>query len=160
MTTTELSTSIPTPMASPDSENMLRVMPLKYISTIANTTLTGIDTATMTVGLMSRKNSSRMIIADHEESHAFGSIWIFKDFLSSISGLLFEFGDLFAGFFLLLLSYESSCLSLLLFFLTGLKNYFELVCNSVTLLIFRGLYGFLVNLLFLSEQCHFGKHPP
>ena len=54
---------MPTPIAKPERENMLSVIPLKYIITIANTTLTGMETATITVGLMSRRNSSRMMIA-------------------------------------------------------------------------------------------------
>ena len=52
-TTTELSTSIPTPTASPDSEIILRVTPLKYISTRAKITLIGIESATIRVGFIS-----------------------------------------------------------------------------------------------------------
>ncbi len=63
ITTTELSTSIPTPIASPESEIMLSEIPLKYIITIAKITLTGIEHATITVGFMSRRNRNSMIIA-------------------------------------------------------------------------------------------------
>ena len=63
ITTTELSTSMPTPIARPESEIMLSEMPLKYIITIAKITLTGIEHATITVGFMSRKNRNSIIIA-------------------------------------------------------------------------------------------------
>ena len=63
ITTIELSTSIPTPIASPDSEIILSEIPLKYIITIAKTTLTGIENATIIVGFISRRNMRRMIIA-------------------------------------------------------------------------------------------------
>ena len=62
MTTTELSTSIPTPSARPDRERMLKVMPVKYISTMANSTLNGILMATTMVGRRSfRKSASTMM---------------------------------------------------------------------------------------------------
>ena len=56
MTTTELSTSIPTATARPLREIMLMVTPVKYISTTAKITLTGMDTSVMTVGRQSRRN--------------------------------------------------------------------------------------------------------
>ena len=42
---------------------MLSMMPLKYISTMAKITLTGIETATIMVGLISRRKIRRMMIA-------------------------------------------------------------------------------------------------
>ena len=56
MTTTELSTSIPTATARPDREIMLMVTPEKYISTMANTTLSGIEQRVMKVGRISFRN--------------------------------------------------------------------------------------------------------
>ena len=56
MTTTELSTSMPTATARPDREIMLMVTPLKYISTMAKITLTGMETRVITVGRQSRRN--------------------------------------------------------------------------------------------------------
>ena len=64
ITTTELSTSIPTPTASPESEIIFIVTPLKYIRTIANTTESGIEKATIKVGLKSLRNSRSTIIAN------------------------------------------------------------------------------------------------
>ena len=62
MTTTELSTSIPTPSARPDRLRMFSVMPVKYISTMANSTLSGMLMATTSVGRRSlRKSASTMI---------------------------------------------------------------------------------------------------
>ena len=58
-----MSTSIPTPIARPESEIIFSVTPLKYIRTIANTTLIGIEHATIIVGLISRKNKNKIIIA-------------------------------------------------------------------------------------------------
>ena len=43
ITTMELSTNIPIPSASPDSEMMFNVICVKYISTTAKTTLSGIE---------------------------------------------------------------------------------------------------------------------
>ena len=63
METMELSTSIPTPMAMPDRDMTLRVMPVKYIHTKATTTLAGMDSATIRVGRQSIRNSSRMSTA-------------------------------------------------------------------------------------------------
>ena len=56
MTTTELSTSIPTATARPLSEIMLMVTPEKYISTTAKTRLMGMAQSVMTVGRRSRRN--------------------------------------------------------------------------------------------------------
>ena len=56
MTTTELSTSIPTDTAKPLREIMLMVTPVKYISTTAKMTLTGMESSVMTVGRQSRRN--------------------------------------------------------------------------------------------------------
>ena len=64
ITTTELSTSMPTATARPESEIMLSVTPEKYISTNANTTLMGIEQSVMNVGLRSRRNRKRMITAN------------------------------------------------------------------------------------------------
>ena len=63
ITTTELSTSIPTPNARPDSEIIFSVTPLKYISTMANISEIGMLRAMITVGLRSRRNKIRTIIA-------------------------------------------------------------------------------------------------
>ena len=63
MTTTELSTSMPTPSARPDSDRILKVMPVKYISTMANSTLNGILMATTMVGRRSFKNSASTMMA-------------------------------------------------------------------------------------------------
>ena len=50
---------MPTPTASPASEITFTVTPVKYISTMANVTLIGIDSAVISVGLQSlRKNMS------------------------------------------------------------------------------------------------------
>ena len=64
MTTTELSTSMPTATARPDRDIMLMVTPQKYISTTAKITLTGMDTSVMTVGRRSRRNRYRMSMAN------------------------------------------------------------------------------------------------
>ena len=64
ITTMELSTSIPTATARPESEIMLSVTPEKYISTNANTTLMGIEQRVMNVGRMSLKNRNRITIAN------------------------------------------------------------------------------------------------
>ena len=58
MTTMELSTSMPTPSARPDSEMMFSVTPVKYISTTANVRLMGMLMATTNVGRTSFKNSA------------------------------------------------------------------------------------------------------
>ncbi len=63
MTTIELSTSMPMPRASPDSEMMFRVTPLKYMHTMAVTRLTGMENATTMVGLKSFRNTIRINIA-------------------------------------------------------------------------------------------------
>ena len=60
MTTMELSTSMPTPTASPAMEMTLSVTPEKYISTMAKVTLMGMESATISVGRRSRRNSSRI----------------------------------------------------------------------------------------------------
>ena len=56
MTTTELSTSIPTDTARPLREIMLMVTPVKYISTMAKITLMGMEIRVMRVGRQSRRN--------------------------------------------------------------------------------------------------------
>ena len=63
ITTTELSTSIPTPTARPESEIRFSVIPEKYINTIAKITLIGIEHAIITVGRMSLRKKSSIIIA-------------------------------------------------------------------------------------------------
>ena len=63
MTTTELSTSIPTPSARPDSEIMFSVTPLKYISTMATITLKGMLKATTMVGFTSFRKKASTITA-------------------------------------------------------------------------------------------------
>ena len=63
ITTMELSTSIPTLRPSPEREMTFRVMSLKYISSRANITLSGIERATMRVGLILLRKSARTIIA-------------------------------------------------------------------------------------------------
>lgn len=73
MTTMELSTSIPTPTASPAMEMTLSVTPEKYISTMANVTLIGMDSATISVGLRSRRNSSRISTASAAPTARFSS---------------------------------------------------------------------------------------
>lgn len=57
-TTTELSTSIPTATARPESEIILIVTPEKYMSTMAKTRLSGIETSVMIVGRQSRRNKN------------------------------------------------------------------------------------------------------
>ena len=59
----ELSTNIPIPMQSPASDITFNVIPVKYITIIAQTTLNGILKATITVGLTFFKNKARTIIA-------------------------------------------------------------------------------------------------
>ena len=54
---------MPMPSARPDSEMMLRVMLLKYISTMANSTLRGILMATTAVGRTSLRNSASTMMA-------------------------------------------------------------------------------------------------
>ena len=56
MTTTELSTSIPTAMDRPDREIMFKLMPEKYMSTTANNTDKGMAIRVMKVGRRSRRN--------------------------------------------------------------------------------------------------------
>ena len=60
----ELSTSIPTPSARPDSEITFIVTPLKYISTIAVKILIGMEQAMTNVGRISLRNSNKMKIAN------------------------------------------------------------------------------------------------
>ena len=79
MTTIELSTSMPTATASPESEIILIVMPEKYISTIANVILIGILKSVMKVGFMSRRNSSRITTAKSAPYARLSRIeWIIK----------------------------------------------------------------------------------
>ncbi len=63
ITTIELSTSIPTPRASPARDIILILTPVKYIAAIAPIRLTGIDKATTIVGFISFKKISNTIIA-------------------------------------------------------------------------------------------------
>ena len=63
ITTMELSTSIPTPKARPESDITLSVTLLKYISVTANSKLIGIEQAIIAVGFMSLRNTSKTIIA-------------------------------------------------------------------------------------------------
>ena len=64
MTTTELSTSIPTATARPDREIILMVTPVKYISTMAKITLMGMEQRVIKVGRRSRRNRNRIRIAN------------------------------------------------------------------------------------------------
>ena len=64
MTTTELSTSMPTATARPDREIMLMVTPEKYISTTAKITLMGMEHRVITVGRRSRRNRYRISTAN------------------------------------------------------------------------------------------------
>ena len=64
-TTTELSTSIPTATARPESEIILIVTPEKYMSTMAKTRLSGIETSVMIVGRQSRRNKNTENSAPH-----------------------------------------------------------------------------------------------
>ncbi len=59
----ELSTSIPIPSASPESDTILSVIFEKYISTIANITLKGIEQPIIKVDLKSFKKIISMMIA-------------------------------------------------------------------------------------------------
>ena len=63
ITTIELSTSIPIPNTRPDIEIIFKVIPVKYISTIAVTTERGIEHAITIVGLKSFKNKKSTKIA-------------------------------------------------------------------------------------------------
>ena len=63
ITTMELSTSIPTPRASPDREMTFMVTPLKYIRTMAVRILIGMEHAITKVGRISRRNTKRIRIA-------------------------------------------------------------------------------------------------
>ena len=54
---------MPTPSARPDSDRILKVMPVKYISTMANSTLNGILMATTMVGRRSFRNSASTMMA-------------------------------------------------------------------------------------------------
>ena len=73
ITTTELSTSIPTPSARPDRDMIFSVTPLKYMATMAATTLRGIEHATIMVGRISHRNRSRIIMASAPPTRRF---WI------------------------------------------------------------------------------------
>jgi len=64
MTTTELSTSIPTATARPEREIILMVTPEKYISTTAKITLTGMEQRVMRVGRRSFRNRYRISTAN------------------------------------------------------------------------------------------------
>ena len=65
MTTIELSTNIPTPTAKPDKEIIFSVMFVKNISTMENSTLSGMLKATTTVGRISCKNRNNTTIANN-----------------------------------------------------------------------------------------------
>ena len=54
---------MPTPSAKPDSEMIFNDIPVKYIKTIAKTTLSGIEHAITSVGLISFKNRIRISTA-------------------------------------------------------------------------------------------------
>ena len=54
---------MPMPSARPDREMMFKVMPLKYMQTIAVTKLMGMENATTNVGRRSFRNSSNMAMA-------------------------------------------------------------------------------------------------
>ena len=63
MTTIELSTSMPIPMARPAMEITFMVTPEKYMSTSAKSTDTGMEMPTAKVGRMSLRNRNRMRMA-------------------------------------------------------------------------------------------------
>ncbi len=63
ITTIELSTSIPTPSASPEREIIFNVIPLKYMHTTAVTRLTGMESAITSVGRISFKNMINISMA-------------------------------------------------------------------------------------------------
>ena len=73
MTTTELSTSIPTPTARPEREMTLREMPEKYISTTAVNREMGMEKATAAVGRMSLRKNNRITTASPAPSSRFCS---------------------------------------------------------------------------------------
>ena len=54
---------MPTPNPKPDRLRMFRVMPLKYIMTMANNTLSGMLMATTSVGRISFKNRASTMMA-------------------------------------------------------------------------------------------------
>ena len=54
---------MPTPSARPDNEMIFNDIPVKYIKTIAKTTLSGIEHAITRVGLISFKNRIRISTA-------------------------------------------------------------------------------------------------
>ena len=54
---------MPTPNPKPDRLRMFRVMPLKYIMTMANSTLSGMLMATTSVGRISFKNRASTMMA-------------------------------------------------------------------------------------------------
>ena len=53
---------MPTPSARPESDMIFNVTPEKYINTIAVTTLSGMEQATIIVGRKSHRNKSRITI--------------------------------------------------------------------------------------------------
>ena len=55
---------MPTPNPKPDRLRMFRVMPLKYIMTMANSTLSGMLMATTSVGRISFKNRASTMMAN------------------------------------------------------------------------------------------------
>ena len=59
MTTMELSTSIPIPRHNPARDMTFKVIPVKYIITMANNTLNGMLNATISVGFTAFKNNAR-----------------------------------------------------------------------------------------------------
>ena len=73
MATMLLSTSMPTPRARPEREMILRVTPVKCISTTAKSRLMGILSATMIVGRKSRRNSMRTMTASSAPNSRFSS---------------------------------------------------------------------------------------
>ena len=60
ITTTELSTSMPTDIERPESDMMLTETPVKYMSVNAKSRLIGIEQSVMTVGRQSRRKRKRM----------------------------------------------------------------------------------------------------
>ena len=64
ITTIELSTSIPTATARPESDIILSDIPEKYIRTIANMILTGIENTVISVDFMCLKNSNSIRTAN------------------------------------------------------------------------------------------------
>ena len=71
ITTMELSTSIPIPSVRPDMDLIFRVIPEKYISTMANIMEIGIAQAIIIVGLISLRKIIRIIMASEAPRRIF-----------------------------------------------------------------------------------------